>query len=243
MKSIVDDKSFFPPTNVNLSPTKTSKTLIDQNWINKTLSAIRIQKCFRNWKVRLAYISSKYSVPFKSKQQQSCGQGLKLSDCFQNTISNTATLEEKMLVWRSIIELRRSHKANSTDTIIKGIIEAEGDLQRSAVLLGTKEFYQKQKSDLPNKLRKLFLPLYLSPKISDDLLQNGWMDYSYSINERSNENPTTSNSRISLIRSLREKQKLLKKKKLFDSLNTALNTSYFSKNHFGSKIQKKNKPT
>jgi len=55
-------------------------------------------------------------------------------------IENKATREEKMQIWRNVIELRRAYKDSNPELCLKALLAVDGDLSKAFPLLGNKEF-------------------------------------------------------------------------------------------------------
>jgi hypothetical protein len=152
----------------------------------------------------------------KTKAKEKEKSAIHLPECFQAVISDAANLEEKMVVWRSVIEMRRSDGGASTDLLLKALVESEGDLNRSIHLLNNKDFVRQNASDLPSKVRNIFLPVNpatLLPKSGSQSMREG----------------KNRVGRVDLIRSLREQQKQARKEALINAVNAAVISSYFSK--------------
>lgn len=78
--------------------------------------------------------------------------------CWENIISGAANLDDRMHVWRQVIELRHMFPY-STDACVQALIFAEGDINRATILLGHEEFKIRHSNTiLPNETRSLFLP-------------------------------------------------------------------------------------
>jgi len=77
---------------------------------------------------------------------------------FARCLRNRATFDEKMSVWRAIIELRRGHPAMSAHICLKAMLESNGDLARAMVLMGDETYHLKNEGDVPPHLRSMFMP-------------------------------------------------------------------------------------
>jgi hypothetical protein len=173
---------------------------------------------------------SKYELPHQKM----------FSSSFHSVISGSASFEDKMCFWRSVIDLRRAHsKKHSIDTIIKAIIEAQGDLHRSVTLLGTEEFYSTHSNDLPQKIREIFLPNSSNcSQLANGSVGNHREQLLESTSDIWSVSPVKGKqqdvrvlggvgNKMETILSLRRK----KKKELFDIIESVLAQSYFSKAH------------
>jgi len=77
---------------------------------------------------------------------------------FARCLRNKATFDEKMSVWRAIIELRRGHPAMSSHICLKAMLESNGDLSRAMVLMGDETYHLKNEGGVPLHLRSMFMP-------------------------------------------------------------------------------------
>ena len=77
---------------------------------------------------------------------------------FKKCLKNKASFDEKMSVWRAIIELRRGHRAMGVDVCMKALLESNGDISRAMVLMGDSTYALKNEGSLPLHLRTLFMP-------------------------------------------------------------------------------------
>ena len=77
---------------------------------------------------------------------------------FNLCLRNKATFDEKMSVWRALIELRRGHPLMSPHICLKAMIESNGDLSRAMVLMGDQTYHLKNEGNVPKHLRQMFMP-------------------------------------------------------------------------------------
>jgi hypothetical protein len=77
---------------------------------------------------------------------------------FARCLRNKATFDEKLSVWRAIIELRRGHPNMSTHICMKAMLESNGDISRAMVLMGDETYHLKNEGDVPLHLRTMFMP-------------------------------------------------------------------------------------
>lgn len=75
-------------------------------------------------------------------------------------LNDDYSLEDKINVWRFIIELRRAHPNHNIDSCIKSLLESKGELARAITLLGIPEFALRGQNDNVNTMRMLFFPDY-----------------------------------------------------------------------------------
>ena len=161
-----------------------------------------------------------------------------------------------MAFWRGAIEIRRAHKAHNTDLIVRALIESAGEIGRSTVLLGTKEFAMVHKQEIPAKLRRMFMPKIVctaKPRTAHHELMMSSLRKTLNVNELNDEYLDTGGTmrlnNINLIRTLRgtkgkqityQRDREEQRVELFNILNSTLDRSYFSCNHIGNKDFKKN---
>lgn len=220
-------------------------------WVQYEVAARKIQRAFRSWNIARQF---RRNYSRKLKMALSSFMYLPtLEDSFRNIVAEACTFENKACLWRAAVELRRAHKIHNTDLIMRSLIDSAGDQSRSVVLLGTKDYSLLNKADIPNKLRKMFLPtLEMRTEVDPyrkllatslrKLPGNETMagdDTSYSAVRQNN---------VNIIRSLRgikgkqivyEKSREQQRAELFSILNSVVERSFFSRNHFGSKDHKK----
>ncbi len=125
-----------------------------------------IQRCYRKFKM----------FQFARMRRSHVLKDDTVTGNWKEVISGHGTFEERMVMWRAIIELRRAHPSFNTDLCIRAMTLAEGDIQRALVLIGYPEFYMKFQAapDIPKYLRDCFLPsmvpgsIYLAPPSTTD---------------------------------------------------------------------------
>lgn len=212
-------------------------------WVKYEMAARRIQKAYISWR--------RPSLLFKNKTMTSSFMDKKSSIMRQHTvvIPNTihsfnriltgrASFSEYMTLWRAVADFRRLYPAHATDLIVKTLIEAGGDVGKTTNLLGSQEYCLKHQSDLPVKLKELFLPPVTISKggalSSAQSVAIGAIDdtlHSAAVGAAS----AMHGSKMDLIRTLRERQRQLKRSELLEVLSSTIATSYFSKHHYGTK--------
>eukprot|EP01032_Pedospumella_encystans_P035255 gene35255-39877_t len=175
-----------------------------------------------------------------------------IEEGFRSIISENGSFEDKMAFWRGAIELRRAHKAHNTDQVVRALIESSGDVGRSTVLLGTKEFAMVNKGNLPVKLRKMFMPDIIAtsrPLLSPhhELMMES-LRKTINLNEMYDNGGGGRLNNVNFIRSLRgtkgkkityQEDRDDRRLELFSILNSVLERSYFSRSHIGNKNYKK----
>jgi hypothetical protein len=228
-----------------------------RQWLRYFLAAKQIQACFRNWKstrhwrvYRHAILNHRrlqknraisnskatvvcsshegFQVFHPSNYASSSVHKTDLITSFQKILEERGSFEDRMGLWRAIIDLRRAYFAGKkTDLILRALMEAKGDYQRAYTLLGMQEFYESHGSPLPIKLRNLFLPSFDKTPASEvlRLLVN-----SDDCRESTVTSTSTSGHGLDLIRALRDRARVLKRLELLEIFNEAVSSSYFSGN-------------
>ena len=92
----------------------------------------------------------------KHRIPQSVGQPTSLN--FKKCLRNRADFDEKMSVWRAIVELRRGHFHMGTHICLKAMLEANGDVARAMILMGDPTYHLKNEGDVPLHLQQMFVP-------------------------------------------------------------------------------------
>eukprot|EP00981_Chlorochromonas_danica_P011774 scaffold4256_cov174-Ochromonas_danica.AAC.3 len=158
-------------------------------WIHHELAAIKIQRIVRQW-----LRSFRCKRIYKTRALSSRGYGrhffLKKDnpndlitttttntsysspnpiDCIQALINQKAEWKHQTSFWRTIIDIKRSFPKASSDLIVKALFEAQGEISRTLILLGTKEFCLQHRKALPDNIKSLLLP-HLQEQEQDQLL-------------------------------------------------------------------------
>jgi hypothetical protein len=133
---------------------------------------------------------------------------------FVNFLHGSASEEDKMAVWRQVLDLRRAHTHQVVEMVIKALIETKGDASRANMLLGNKDFAILNPNPLPSRTRTAFLP------IADK------------VNRKSSKGKGHRNG-FDGIRALRDESKpdyetMGKKNKLVETTNSIVLKTYFS---------------
>jgi hypothetical protein len=92
----------------------------------------------------------------KHRVPQSVGQPTSLN--FKKCLRNRADFDEKMSVWRAVVELRRGHYGQDTHICLKAMLEAQGDVARAMVLMGDQTYHLKNEGPVALHLQQMFLP-------------------------------------------------------------------------------------
>lgn len=87
---------------------------------------------------------------------QAVGQPTSLN--FKKCLRNRADFDEKMSLWRAIVELRRGHFSMGTHICLKAMLEANGDVSRAMILMGDPTYHLKNEGDVPLHLQQMFVP-------------------------------------------------------------------------------------
>jgi len=220
-----------------------------QNWAAKV-----IQLAFRKFIILKA---TTYNHLRKVRDRRISGNGSKnkssninisttVKDCFQKVINAKGSFDDKMTCWRLAVELRRGHNFQTTDTCIKAILESEADIKQAVTLLGIAEFSIRHYSELPKHTKKLFLfdnncLLFGTNKKNSEALHKslGILGPEFSESIRNSLGEMNKGAGIEAIRTLKRIQR---RQALIDTINLAVNKSYFSKHHVGSKYQQQPYP-
>lgn len=203
--------------------------ILNQKWAIQSLSAMKIQQAYRNWRIWRRYYLNQINRNRKisSTNNHMFARTLQpLNFCFECVISRKARIEQKMVVWRAVLDLRRLHPKLSVDILIKALIEAEGEFNRANIMLGSKDFRCKNAAELPLIVRNLFLPLSSRP------IDNSTSMNTTTIARRNTESikfgPSSSSGRIKLLRALREQQRIIKRDELVHAVDYIVSSSYFT---------------
>ena len=94
-------------------------------------------------------------------------------DSWRHILDGSANFEDKMAVWRNVIELRRCHRELSTDVCLKALVETHGELSRAIPLLGSKDFtiQADYRAELGVDFRNLLNPYIDNTTIKGDTLK------------------------------------------------------------------------
>lgn len=219
-------------------------------WVQYELSATKIQRAFRSWNYARQFRRN-YSRKLKILSGTTSNVP-NLEESFRNIVSEDSTFDNKMCFWRAAVELRRAHKVHRTDLIIRALIDSGGDQSRAVVLLGTKDYAFLNKADVPMKLRRMFLPSMDSRTDTVDpcrpLMAESLRNMTRGVNEDGGDTFGGRQNSVNIIRALRgakgkqivyEKSREQRRAELFSILNSVVERSFLSKNHFGSKEHKR----
>lgn len=214
-----------------------------KQWIRYELAARKIQRNYRQWRQyfytyrriklnSLKRLNRSYDLSYKYSKVDRSRQAL---DNFQAVIQQTATFDNKCAFWRKLIDLKKSFPDRNTDNIIRAMIEANGDMSRSMILLGSKEFLMQNSQSLPSTVKSVFIP-FVGPfnqqasnydaKFTKTLFSstNKFADTSTPVG------PSTPDKRgrnTEFIRSLRNQHVQRKKQDLMDTFMRVIEKSYF----------------
>jgi len=130
----------------------------------------RIQRCYRKFKM---FQFARMRRPHGLKDDFHTGN-------WPEVVMGHGTFEERMVVWRSVIELRRSHPSFNTELCLRALTLAEGDIARAQIIIGYPEFYMRFQAapEIARFQRECFLPsmrsdkMYLAPPSTLDSKEN-----------------------------------------------------------------------
>jgi hypothetical protein len=143
-----------------------------RRWEKYNLAAYRIQIAFRLYKLQM----NQRRVKNKKNKIRTGSLGSKSINplkSWNSVMDNKATHEEKMAVWRNVIELRRAHRHSSTELCIKALVQSQGELQKAITLLGSSEFSFQSHFGPPleEDLKESLNPYRKSSAMKDDELE------------------------------------------------------------------------
>lgn len=210
-----------------------------RTWIKHELAARKIQRNYRQWRQS---IHLKRRIKIGAKQRLRCFEDVlssgesksttAASASFQAVLNQTATFDQKCHFWRLVIDLRRSHLNESTDMLIRALIEADGELSRAIVLLGNKEFTMQNTQLLPQHIKAIFLPSvgpfeYKQTSQDFQFMKNVMASTSRGISMAPG-SPEKKGRNLDMIRSLRNKHLQVKKQELMDIFTKTIEKAYFT---------------
>lgn len=136
-----------------------------KRWEKANMAAFKIQSAFRKWRL-LEF--SKIKISWGNKKVDPVSHRPWATVC-----SGAATYEEKVDLWRNVIELRRSCKEASPEVCLKALINTQGDYNKAVILLGSKDFlfFAENKTSLSEEQKAALNPSQLSNKNIDEKLK------------------------------------------------------------------------
>ena len=150
---------------LSVSPLDRIKLL---QWENYIRAACKIQRVYRRWHFRSVNAQKSRRSQFgenKSTQKQSA---IDPHTALNNIMNDCSTEEEKLHLWRSVIEIRRVRPQYSTDSCLRALIECKGDLPRALIVTGNPAFGWRNSDNLSEENRIKFLPSSSSSSFSRD---------------------------------------------------------------------------
>lgn len=105
-------------------------------WAIYNVAANTIQRAWRHFKL----LTAKRILLGTFTKCKSPSESLKLQLSLVNIVMGRASYEEKMQLWRSILEFRRNWSDYSADSCIRALIECKGDLGRAIIVAGNSSF-------------------------------------------------------------------------------------------------------
>ncbi|KAJ1427339.1 hypothetical protein B484DRAFT_450326 [Ochromonadaceae sp. CCMP2298] len=200
-------------------------------WVQYELAARKIQNAFRCWNYSRHF---KRAYARKRKGERPVQRKSSLEQSFLRIVNEEASFDDAMVFWRGAIELRRSHKAQTTDLCVRAFIDATGHLGRAKVHLSTSDYCVLNKTDISFRLKKVFLPNLSPTNVESNYQQMLLSSLRRAVQSRDAE---STGNRMHMIRSLRNKQNATtyqpRRSELFFLLNDVVQRTYFSKNHYG----------
>jgi len=168
-----------------------------------------IQIAYRRYRLLIIVDKAKISKKKASSKSKKADIVQLTSSLLKHVHNIQASYEEKITLWRSVLELRRAHGTYDTEVLIKAIVASKGDLNRALVLMGNEQFALMQLSDFSSKKKELYLPMYqkISNEKNDDVLTNTSSNYEELIKG-------IGSGQIDVVRSL----KLRQQAKVYDEL-------------------------
>jgi hypothetical protein len=116
------------------------ETFLLRRWEKYNLAAYRIQRAFRSHQLQSIHKENLKNKKSKLKIGPLGNKSINPIKSWISVMENKGTHEEKMSVWRNIVELRRAHRRSSTELCIKALIQSQGELGKAITLLGSTEF-------------------------------------------------------------------------------------------------------
>jgi hypothetical protein len=91
----------------------------------------------------------------------------------QTILAGAGSFNEKIMIWRNVVELRRSFRDVSPEVCLKALLNANGDMSRALAQLGSKDFsfYAENKTSLSPELKAALNPSQLSNRALDEKLR------------------------------------------------------------------------
>ncbi len=129
-------------------------------------------------------------VKKRTKSQKFKNREPKRDEVWQRILDSEATFDDKMGVWRMVIELRRGYRHYSTDICTKALIQANGNISKATTLLGTSDFVFNASNSPPlgDEYKELLNPFAGLGFQLNGLSQGGYSTHSSSGNRRAHRN-------------------------------------------------------
>ena len=126
-----------------------------RRWESFFVAACKIQRAYRKYLTR----SIGYFI-FKPQSRNDIICEPTNAQLFDlgKILKGGATNDEKLDMWRYVIEIRKMRPQYSADACLRSLIECNGDLQRTLVVTGNAEFRHRNADDLPQHQRNILLP-------------------------------------------------------------------------------------
>lgn len=215
-----------------------------KQWIRYELAARKIQRNYRQWRQyyytyrrikinSLKRLNRSYDLSYKYSKVDRSRHVL---DNFQAVIQQNATFDNKCAFWRKLIDLKKAFPDRHADVIIRAMIEANGDMTRSTILLGSKEFLMQNSQSLPSAVKSVFIP-FVGPfnqqasnydaKFIKTLFVSTNKFGNSSASSMGPSSPDKRGRNTDFIRSLRNQHVQRKKQELMDTFMRVIEKSYF----------------
>lgn len=200
-----------------------------RQWTQYELAADIIQKWYRSWRCYRKLRNCKSSFNESNVRQKKC----KTAECLNNTLRGSDDTTEKLIVWRSCVELRRLHPSYQVDYIMKTLIDCRGDAHKASLMLGSSSGIGNSDAKLMDQLKFRFIPdmqSFSSDISSHDLTVSKLCDGSETLEKGffATDGISRRQRKVNFIHSLRKQRGQDSKKELFDTLYDSLTTAYFT---------------
>lgn len=122
------------------------------------LAAFVIQRSFRKWR---AYISTPHPTVFDiySTPSNATKKGESKTQYWQRIKAGKGTFQDKVILWRNIIDIRRDNPKISSELCLHAIFEADGNLSKAQIHLLSMEFVADHElKQLTSEQQDFFMP-------------------------------------------------------------------------------------
>ena len=144
--------SVLGPKNLSsISPVGIEKLL---RWETLLRAAVVIQRAYRWHVASIRAMRPRHGRKRVGKKMITNDQRTVL----YNIMNGCSNAEEKLDLWRSVIEIRRTRPQYSSDACLRALIECKGDLNRALIVTGNAAFGWRNADDLSSESRGKVLP-------------------------------------------------------------------------------------